>query len=164
MATISSLVGDDALIKIDPQLEPNEQEHRLIYALPSVIPRLADELPGWSSVWQIEQTPQQQLDALFEIFCSGEALVFDLRFKPLTHLGDGVWELKTSDLRLFGWFPAKDVFIFPCIDLAGKIKTYNLYAGYAGEVVRQRSKFPLDEPKFVPGENPNDVVSNYTLP
>jgi hypothetical protein len=164
MATISSLVERDELVRIDPQLEPNEQEHRLVYALPTVIPRLSDELPSWTSIWQVEQDPIQQFDALLEVFCSGETLIFDRRFKPLNHLGEGVWELKTADLRLFGWFPVKDIFMLTCIDTATKVKTYNLYPGYAGEVVRQRNALPLNDPKFVVGEDPRDVVSNYAFP
>lgn len=164
MATIPCLIAGGVLVKIDPQLEPNELEHRLVYAVSGIIPRLQFELPVWDSVWMVEQDPTQQLDALLEIFCAGETLTFDHRFKPLTHLGEGIWELKTPDLRLFGWFCAKDVFIVACIDTATKVKTYNLYAGWAGEAVRQREQLDLDEPKFVAGENPEDVVSNYAFP
>src|SRR5262249_17769795 len=102
--------------------------------------------------------------SLFVVFCSGETLTFSTQFKPLTHLKDGIWELKTPDLRIFGWFHVKDCFIAGNIDTAFNVKNHNLYAGYAGDVARERDQLDLDNPKFVPGDDPNVVVSNYGFP
>jgi len=137
----------------------------MIYGLPKLLPRLEIDLPKWESTWKIEESPVQQLDALLDIFCSGETITFDRRFKPLiTHVKDGIWELKTPDLRIFGWFRVKDCFIAGALDLAFNVKSHNLYAGYANEIVYHRDHLDLDEPKFVPGDNPDDVVSNYDYP
>lgn len=163
MTTIIELEVAGSLFKFDPALEPNEQEWRCIYGLPLLQPRL-QAIPSWNSQWQTDVTPIKQLDALLEIFCSGETLTFDWRFKPLTHLGDGIWELKTPDLRLFGWFYEKDCFIVGAIDTAFNVKSYNLYAGHCGMVAHHRSQLDLDEPKFISGENPTDVVSNFNFP
>jgi hypothetical protein len=78
--------------------------------------------------------------------------------------GDGVWELKTADLRVFGWFHAKDCFLGHCADTAERVKEHRLYTGYVGEVVRFRDSLPLDEPKYIPGEDPDAVVSNSSYP
>lgn len=164
MATITTLVQSGALEKLDPELEPQELEHRLIYIHASLLSRLETDIVQWESIWQIEQSPVQQLDALVEIFCSGEALTIGRRFKTLNHLGAGVWELKTPDLRLFGWFPHKNCFLLVELDLTNKVKTHNLYAGYAGSVVRKRDGLDLDEPKYVTGTDPSNVVSNYNFP
>src|SRR3954464_12789685 len=104
MATVLELALARKLFKLDPCLEPNEREWRWIYALPDFKSRLLNDLPNWVSHWKVEQSPNQQMDELSEIFCSGETMAYGHRFKPLVHLGDGVWELKTPDLRLFGWF------------------------------------------------------------
>jgi hypothetical protein len=164
MATIIDLVNAQKLFKLDPALEPNEQEWRSVHAFPQFRKRIENDLLNWVSTWGVELTPVQQLDALMEVFCSGETLTFGSQFKPLEHLGDGIWELKTPDLRLFGWFLAKDCFICTAVDLAFNVKSYNLYAGYAGEAVRLRALLDLDEPKFVVGSDPHDVVSNYNYP
>jgi len=105
-----------------------------------------------------------QASALAEIFVSGETLTYSRQFKPLNHLGEGVWELKTADIRLFGWFPMRDVFVTYCADEAWRVKEYKLYRGYVNEVVQFRNVLPLDEPKFVEGENPDAVVSNFYFP
>lgn len=164
MATIIDLVKAQKLFKLDPELEPNEQEWRWIYALPQFRKRVEDDLATWASTWEVEVAPIQQMDALMEVFCSGVTLTFGTQFRPLVHIKDGIWELKTPDLRLFGWFHVKDCFIGSALDLAFNVKSYNLYAGYASEAARLRDQLDLDEPKFVPGSDPNDVVSNYNYP
>lgn len=164
MATLLELVGRGELLKLDPQLEPNEQEWRSIYVLPDAGRRIRTDILTWTSQWEITVSPVQQLDSLAEIFCAGETLTFERIFKPLVHLGDGVWELKTPDLRLFGWFPAKDCFVGAFLDNAFNVKTYNLYRGYVEETVRLRNQLDLNEPKFVPGSDPDAVVTNYDFP
>jgi hypothetical protein len=162
MATLLELVAANRLVKFDPHLEVNELEWRFIYALPRFRERVENDLTTWESSWKVESTPAEQLDALFEI--SGETLTYHHQFKLLKPIRDGIWELKTPDLRLFGWFPIKDCFIGGALDLAFNVKKYGLYAGYIGEVVRLRDKLDLDEPKFVAGEDPNAVVSNCDFP
>lgn len=152
------------LFRLDPALEANEREWRFIHTSPRFRERVETELPNWTSSWKVEVDPAQQLDALVEVFCSGETLTFGPQFKPLTHIKDGIWELKTPDLRIFGWFCKKDHFIAGTMDVTFNIKKYNLYAGYAGEVERFRNQLDLNEPKYVVGENPDVVVSNYDHP
>jgi hypothetical protein len=164
MATALHLDAVGDLFKLDPALEPNEQEFRVIYASPRLRRWIEQDLPTLVSDWKVEVSPVEQLSALVELFCSGETLTYGWNFRPLRHIRNGVWELKTPDLRLFGWFNKKDHFIGHAADTASKIKAHDLYAGYIGEVVRFRDGLPLDEPKFIPGDNPNDVVSNYALP
>jgi hypothetical protein len=166
MATVIELARGQppALIKLDPALEAREQEWRTIYILPRVEPRIRTDLPAWQSHWEIEQSPVQQMDSLLEIFCSGETLTFEHRFRPLVHRADGIWELNTPDLRFFGWFPHKDCFIGGAFDTAFNVKNANLYRGYANEVTYHRGLLNLDEPKFIPGDDPKNVVTNYDYP
>lgn len=72
-----------------------------------------------------------------------------------------MWELRTPDIRVFGWFPLLDHFIGVVANDATYIKKYRLYEGYIGEVVRYRDHLDLDNPKFIQSERPQDVVSNY---
>lgn len=97
----------------------------------------------------------------FAVYASGETLWFGRSFKPLVHIHDGVWELKTPDLRVFGWFYRKDCFIGHVANHTEIVKKYRLYHGHAGEVARFRDSLALDEPKYVPGDDPNAVVSDW---
>jgi hypothetical protein len=161
MATIVELAASGALVKVDPALGFREQEMRCIYLLPKAHEWLLKELPGTDSNWNIQETPAEQLDALIYEFCAGKSLPINQRFKALVHLGDGIWELKTADLRLFGWFTQKDFFIVSDCDTALRIKEIGLYRGYCEQAVRLRNKLNLNEPKFITGDNPDDVISDW---
>ena len=90
--------------------------------------------------------------------------MFRSNVKPITHVSGGIWELKTSDLRIFGWFHAKDCFIGYRAEHADFVKKHNLYYGLASEAARFRDQLDLDEPKFIPGDDPNVILSNYNFP
>lgn len=161
MATTLELVQTGALIKVDPVLGLRELEMRRIYLLPRAHKWLVEVLPETDSNWKIEETPSEQMDALIYEFCSGAQLPINRRFKALVHLGDGVWELKTADLRLFGWFVQKDYFLASDCNTALRVKESKLYKGYCEQAVRLREKLDLSEPKFVTGDNPDDVISDW---
>jgi hypothetical protein len=164
MATVLELALAQRLSKLDPGLDPGEREWRWIYGFPQFKARVIDELPSWKSDWDVSESPNQQFDSLADTFCSGATLTFRNQFHILSPAGKGVWELKTADLRLFGWFWKKDGFIATNLFLASYVKQHKLYDGLVGEAVRLRDSLDLTEPKFVPGEDPNVVVSNYDYP
>ena len=164
MATLVELVDVDALFKYDAALDGSQQEFREIYASPKLRNWIETTLPALVSSWNIELSPAEQLDALGAIFAAGEPLTFGRQFKPLTHIHDGVWELKTADLRIFGWFYRKDCFVGVVADETSNVKAHGLYRGYAGEVLRFRDQLTLKAPKFLPGDQPNDVVSDWNYP
>jgi len=157
------------LFKLDPALDDDEQELRLLHTSPRLRAWLENELQGLQSAANIEMTPAEQLDALIHTYSSGLPLVFERDFKafqpkPVQPIGDGVWYLKTPDLRIFGWFWRMDCFIGHVADTTERVKQFDLYQGYRGEVIRFRDGLPLDEPKSIPGDDPNVVISNYDLP
>jgi hypothetical protein len=164
MATVVQLDRRGELFKLDPALDDDQQEFRVLYASPRLKKWVEDVLPGLGSAWNIEVSPTEQLDALMEIYSSGETLTFQHNFYPLAHVANCVWELKTADLRIFGWFTARDCFVGVVADTTERVKLHGLYHGYAGEVVRFLEKLDLDEPKFIPGDDPNAVVSNFCYP
>ncbi len=165
MATVLELDAAGSLFRFDPDLEQGIQELRCIYVSPRLKRWIDNDLPTLESTWKIELSPQEQFQAFFEeVFCPGEPLTYDWHFKPLTHVGDGIWELKTADLRIFGWFSAQDCFIGSAANLTDLVKRHRLYRGYAEEAVRFRDQLDLDPPKFIPGDNPHAVVSNFSYP
>lgn len=164
MSTILELVTSGDLFRLDPELGPDEQEWRYIYVLPRLKTWLETTLPTLGSTWAIEESPAEQLDELAWTFCSGQTLTYGWQFKPLRPVGHGIWELKTADLRMFGWFPMKDVFVGTDADSKDHIKLHKLYRGYCNQAVMLRDSLNLDDPKFIAGDDPNDVVSNFDYP
>ncbi|MBU1375905.1 MAG: hypothetical protein KKE02_15545 [Alphaproteobacteria bacterium] len=125
---------------------------------------LTERLPKEISQWGVESTPEEQVAALLEDFCGGGELAVGPRFHILYPGKDGVWELKSPDARIFGWFVHRDCFVGYVGDTAERVKKYGLYAGYVGETIRFRDQLPLDPPKFIADEDPHAVVSAYYYP
>lgn len=164
MATILNLAKAKTLSKYIPDLRAGEQEFRTLYAAPRFEKWVLEELPKLASNWNLEVSPQLQLDDYLINYAIGKPLTFRQQFKPIKYHKDGVWELKTADVRVFGWFYSKDQFIALLGDEAWRVKEYNLYQGYAGEVIQFRDALPLKGQKFVSGKDPNNVISNYITP
>ncbi len=163
MATLLELAAH-TLHRLDPVLDKGQREARTIYGSEGFRVWAEKTLPRLTSSWDIEVTPEEQFDALASIFCSGAVLTYKWQFSPIRHIADGIWELKTADLRIFGWFARKDCFIAVVADTTERVKRHRLYHGYAGAVARYRAALDLDEPKFIAGDDPNAVVSNYSYP
>ncbi len=166
MATVLDLCAGNVppLHRVDPGFEGADQEFRCIAVVTALKGWIENDLPNLASALGLQLSPQEQLFALVDIFCSDQELSFGHHFKPLRCRGQGVWELRTDDLRVFGWFPLKDHFIAVAANDATFIKEHRLYEGYIGSVVHFRDHLDLDEPKYIQGENPDHVVSNYSCP
>lgn len=164
MATLVELRATGRLLRYEAELPGRAQEERSIYLFEQVANRIENEIAALESLFGSEINPIEELVAFLDAFCAGEPIIVERQFRPLVHLGDGIWELKTRDVRLFGWFASRDCFICAAIDDATKIKDHNLYKPYAAECVRRREALDLDEPKFLTGDHPNAVLSNFGYP
>jgi len=71
-----------------------------------------------------------------------------------------VYELRTPDLRIYGWFRQPGVFIAVCGDTMEKTHNVDgLASAYRRVVEDHRNKLDLDEPKCQVGAEPKDVFS-----
>lgn len=73
-------------------------------------------------------------------------------------LSPNVWELKTEDVRLFGWFPQRAHFIAVCGSLKNAIRKARDYAPFIQKVIDFRTALELDEPKAITGVGHDDVL------
>src|ERR1700733_4902519 len=131
MATVIELALQGVLTKLDVELDDGAQELRRIYMGPKLVAWVRGDLLTLESDRNVETEPLGQFDDLTTVFCAGDTLTYDHQFKPLTYVEDGIWELKTADLRIFGWFPEKDCFIGVIADTKARILEYPLYKAYA---------------------------------
>ncbi|SDS02709.1 hypothetical protein [Bradyrhizobium canariense] len=160
MPTIADLVNNGAIVKIDVELAARDQPLRLLYGTPQFVGWLKEILNG-------EQPPQllgrtsaaEQVDDLFHSFLSGEHLIFTRQFRVVRAEENAVWELKTPDVRIFGWFMAKDCFVAVFGNWADTIKDHDLYRGYRLAIRRLRRELGIDETLCVRGVAPDDVLS-----
>lgn len=152
MPTPQRLEEQGLLQKIEVELDPDEQPQRLMYAYPRVVRWLTGILPSLESDNYVRGAlkPEQQADALFYQYISGTS---PMQMAPncLRPEEDGIWELRTHDLRFFGWFWKKGVFIAAAAEQAKRCKDLNLYAPYREQSKRDREILNLDTPKFING-------------
>ena len=105
--------------------------------------------------------PRAQLEAELEGFVTGKSLSVDRDFHCLEDKGHCVWQLKTPDLRLFGWFVDLNVMILHAGADANVLhaKGWVAYKPYVDEIVAFRSTLGPDLPGPLTGERASDVVS-----
>ena len=160
MVTLATLVEAGEISPIEVELGPREQPTRLLYGTPAFLNWLKERLrSAETSPLLADLTPSEQLDLLFYQFLSGKPLVFTKHFKVIKYERNAVWELKTPDLRIFGWFAMKDCFVAVFGDWAERIKEHGLYRGYRIEVKRLRRRIGAEPGLCVKGVLPGDVVS-----
>lgn len=160
MPTATDLVNSGAILKIEVALAPHDQPLRLLYGTPDFVQWLNDILAGARPpVHSGEATPAEQIDDLFYSFLSGRPLVFTRQFRVVRAEENAVWELKTPDIRIFGWFMAKDCFVAVFGNWADTIKDHDLYRGYRIAIRRLRRELGIDETLCVKGVAPDDVLS-----
>ena len=140
------------LIKLGGGLAPHEQPMRTMFAFPHVIEWFKNTLPDLNpDLSGGKQTPIEQIDLLLYDFISGDDFSYYRRSHFMKPPKSGVWELKTPDVRIFGWFVARNTFIVANVDTAYRCKALDLYTGYLNDTIRRRDLLDLDEPKFVEG-------------
>lgn len=158
MATLSELEERQNLMKIEIELDHHQMPERLLYGVPSVIQWLNNTLPVLGADFHHGKlSPSEQLFIFLEDFITGADFAHYERAHFMTPSDPAIWELKTKDLRLFGWFYKRCIFIVAHIDTAYRCKFHSLYNGYRDSCVRIRNSMDLDEPKHITGGY-NDVL------
>lgn len=104
--------------------------------------------------------PLAQVQQVLKNFIIGWPMRIGLDFHVMAPLESDVYELKTPDIRLFGWFYRRDHFIVVCGADIGRLKGQGLYGQYRDRVVEARRQLPLDEPKCLWGAKEHDVISD----
>jgi len=158
MATLATLVQRGVLQLIDLPLD-GELPMRMFYGRPMFVEWLSTRLPTQPADLGGRQSPSEQVDELLYQFITGQPLRDKYDLHPLNPDHLGVWELKTTDVRIFGWFQVRDVFIAINGAMAKQLKDLKMYGGYRGEVCQVRDRLDLDEPKYVHGSMVSDVLS-----
>lgn len=156
MATLAELCERGELVMVGGGLEPYEQPMRLLYASPKVIDWFEHVLPDLEPVIdEGRQSPLEQVHDLLHDYVVGADMSYWARSHSMTPEEQGFWELKSPDVRLFGWFVASCKFVIACSGSKADILTYGLNEGYKNQAFWFRDQLDLDEPKYVLGDYSN---------
>src|SRR5262245_2767873 len=157
MSTIEELVDAGAISKIEVEMTYREQPQRLLYGTPDFIAWLRELLSGAEPPTRLgEATAAEQVDQLFHAFVAGAPLIHMRQFRYIRAEKNAVWELKTPDTRIFGWFMKRDCFVCVFGNSTDQVKAHDLYRGYRIAIRRLRRELDVDNTLCVEGVELSD--------
>lgn len=156
MATLDELEAAGTIMRLT--MRKIAPQHRQIWLFADVKRWFENELSALVSFYRDEQsTPIQQAYTLLGSFVRGEHLYETEDFWRMRPIEADVFELKSPDIRFFGWFVKPKIFLIAAADTFENTHEHALHEGYRNMVVRMRNDLDLDEPKVVVGAEPHHV-------
>lgn len=165
MATLEQLEIAGVLIRHHPSLERWEMPERCM--------RYSIDFGNWSDgilkpavrVRGRNLSPYEQVEQIFHDFVIGRPMTYGVHHRKLEPLGQHIWELKTPDVRVFGWFARRGHFVAMDGEFKDNLSsskqkksTAQLYNPHIQRVLDFRNALALDEPKLITGLNHNDIL------
>jgi hypothetical protein len=155
MATSDKLFGEAGIVRVKLRLGRGQFDERKLYAYPACLEWMKVEVPQMATGRiQSALSPKEQLITRLLQWITGKPMAYGRMFQDMSPRSDEVWELKTADLRIFGWMYRQREFIAVCGGYADHYKEPTKIKNYADDmraVVRARDALPLDGDKFVTG-------------
>lgn len=138
-------------------VEPDETSVRAVYATSEFSRWRDDDLPYMGSHGRSDLSPDEEVDDFLRRYQLGKPLTDIARFSPTS---DGVWEVKLQQLRLTGWFVARDTLLLAAGEDADALKSSGkpTYGQLRRFTLEQRESLGLD---YVKGDQ-RDVISHQT--
>jgi len=156
MPTFDKLLEDKVIIRVTVPLRRGEFHERKFYAFPLCLDWMRKDVPNMTTGrCQSPLSPKEQLEQRLRQWMSGATIVHERMFNDMLPHDKHVWEMKTADLRLFGWVYQPKAFIALCGGYADDYKEPTKTKNYADDVkavVAARHLLPLDGPKFATGD------------
>lgn len=159
-ASIHSACLESGLEQYQLKLYNTQKAWRYVYFSKGFLNWFNSELPNLAVPTEGNDDLYVQLETEFLGFCSGEPLSDLMDIKCLDPHDYGVWELKTANLRIFGWFPEKNYFIVHHVELKGNLTKYANYTAHINAVVKFRESLASVLSSYVSGKGVFHVISN----
>lgn len=152
-ATIDRLIRDDRLIKYEPELTGSAVAERVIYMTPHFLDWWGKVLIHRRPTRGLSLSPYDQLFGRFDEFCIGREFEYGRMFKNLEPKANAVWEIKTTDVRVFGFFVQRDCFVAITGEMKNALRRYEKHIGIVLEV-RRKLQLP-----WIAGREHDNVIS-----
>jgi hypothetical protein len=156
MATFDKLLEEGKIIRVKLPLGRGQFNDRELYAYPECLKWMKVEVPTMATGRvQSALTPKEQLITRLLQWITGQPMVRGRMFQDMLPREAEVWELKTADLRIFGWMYRPRKLIVVCGGYADDYKEPTKIKNYGDDrdaVIRARDELPLDGDKLVRGE------------
>ncbi len=156
MATFDKLLAEGRIVRVKLRLGRGQFDERKLYAYPECLKWMRAEVPAMvTGRVQSAFSPKEQLITRLLEWITRKPMSYGRMFQDMLPRSDEVWELKTADLRIFGWMYRPRKFIAVCGGYTDHYKEPTKVKNYADDrnaVVEARNALPLDGDKFVTGE------------
>jgi hypothetical protein len=103
-------------------------------------------------------SPFEQVGQIFYDFARGRPMAYTVDYKKLEPHVDHVWEFKTPDMRIFGWFARKGHFIASCGGFKENLTSRKFYLPYIEATLNFCNSLDLNEPKKITGVGRDAVL------
>src|SRR4051812_33740079 len=104
MATFDTLLDEKRLFRVTLPLPRGQFHDRKLYAYPECLDWMRHEIPTMRTGRLMSAfTPKEQLIERLRQWMSGDPMAYGRMFHDMEPRSDEVWEMKTADLRIFGW-------------------------------------------------------------
>lgn len=133
-STYIHLFNNGVMREMTSVLRDHELAERLIY-ISSIAENELDVLDQAGPDFDSVVLPADQVSRIQREFVLGRPLVRDSQYKKLNPINKSVWELKTKDTRLIGFFPAKSIFLVTACKLRKDLKPYSKFNQYIDRTV-----------------------------
>jgi len=155
MATLDNI---PTATKLTVPLGRGEFNVREFYALPAFMNDLRNVIPALQAGrLNAPLSPIQQLDDILHRWIIGKPMRYGRWLKDLSPQGSETWELKTADLRIFGWIYRPRIFVGAFVGYTDDYKRQGnrpareSYDDARDRVIGIRDRLDLDQPKFATG-------------
>jgi hypothetical protein len=163
MSTITNLLSKGTLKAVTLGLLDDELPERGLFGTSRLFTFLAQELPNIPSR-DVALSAEEQVANLFGRFLTNRPLILRSPISPLRHLERAVWELKTLDVRVFGWFVDKNVMVIDAGCDAKLLKSEKLnYSGFIAQTEYVRRTLGFQPTDYIQGNQPNDILTRFTI-
>jgi hypothetical protein len=139
-------------------MERDEFPERYVYFAPEVDTWLRATLRRAVKDRSNNLSPYEQAEQLLYDFAIGRPMAYSVHYRKLDPIVQHIWELKTEDVRLIGWFPQKRHFVVVCGRLKREIPRAKLYGPCVECSIWFRSNLDLEEPKAITGVSHRDIL------
>jgi hypothetical protein len=164
MATLEQLVEQGILRKHEADLESWEMPERHVYVT-ETFDFAASFVAVAPKVRGRNLSAGEQVEQLLYEYVLGRPMTYSVHYRKLDPLSQHVWEFKTPDIRVFGWFARRRHFIATFAEFKDNLSkekqkksTNTLYRPYIDHAITTRGQIPLDEPKLITGLSYADVL------
>jgi hypothetical protein len=158
MATLEHLCAAGKLRRHVPDLEDLELPERVMYFAPEFEAWASSTLKAALRDRGRDLTPYEQAELICYEFIIGRPMAYSVDYRKLDPHGAQVWELKTEDVRIFGWFARKAHFVAVGGALKKDLRKAKDYTPHIQKVAKFRNILDLNEPKAITGVTRDAVL------